>query len=219
VGALHFNSQTPALSSARKPGVVSHGWQLGREWNDGPPGGGTCDIWISLSHNATSSSCPNNHCIPLTLSVLELNATSWATGIILLLGQYHPMGTDPMAKFMIKSMFTPSLTVNPQSQTENNSPWRIPGSPIHTQQASIVQLLGMINASHQALNHSNPPLVSDCWICRKPGPIQYLGVILNQSTVSPPTSAPGTSDYPFLAPVPLYGNSSSPITGQSGLCA
>jgi len=124
-----------------------------------------------------------------------------------------------MAKFMIKSMFTPSLTVNPQSQTENNSPWHIPGSPIHMQQASIAQLLGMINASHQALNHSNPPLVSDGWICMKSGPVQYLGVILNQSTVSLPTSAPGTSDYPFLAPVLLYGNSSSPITGHSWVYA
>lgn len=35
--------------------------------------------------------------------------------------------------------------------------------------------------------------------------------------MSPPTS-PGTSDYPFLTPVPLYGNSSSPIMGLSRIC-
>ena len=89
---------------------------------------------------------------------------------------------------------------------------------MHTQQTSTVQLLGMINASHQVLNHSSPPLVSDCWICIKPGSVQYLGVLLNQCTMSPPTLAPGTSDYPFLAPLPLYGNSCSPITGPSQIC-
>lgn len=79
-------------------------------------------------------------------------------------------------------MFTPSLEVKPQRETKNNSPWHIPGSPIHTQQTPAAPLVGMINAAYQAVNHSDPPPASDRRIRTKPSSVQYL---VSSSTSSP----------------------------------
>jgi hypothetical protein len=74
----------------------------------------------------------------------------------------------------------------------------------------------VINTSYQTLNHSSPSLASYCWICVKPGPIQYIGVILNQSFVQSPGKG---ADLPFLPPVSLYGDSSFPIKNSGQICA
>jgi hypothetical protein len=42
------------------------------------------------------------------------------------LGMYLPVGTDPTARFMIKSMFTPTPVISSQ---ECSSPWSLPGAP------------------------------------------------------------------------------------------
>jgi hypothetical protein len=107
---------------------------------------------------------------------MEPNATLWTTEVILQLGQHHLVGTHPMVKFMIESIFTPTLVI---SFRGGSSLWFLPGPLTYTQQDSVTQLMKVINASYWAINLSDSSLASDCWICMKPGPIQHIGVIFN----------------------------------------
>lgn len=162
--APHLNSQQPALSSVHRHGDVNHGSLFIQEVEGLLGGASNLAVTSRFLCHAKPSILP----VSMTTVFLSLSQ-SWSPMTphapwesLFLWAIITTWGPTPCLSLCL-SPCSPMFTVwqsTPRFR-QKRLPWHIPGSPLHTQQPYIAQLLEMISTSYLAHNYSNPPLAAE----------------------------------------------------------